>query len=247
MMKTPNRSTGLAVSALALTLMLAACGNDEPEPEEEPTPSPTASDTQEPDNGGAETEAEPQPEDGPASDEPEDEESPADTAEEAQGADEAPDPPDVSSAGDNIQNAAEAYLYERENQQSYYHEEASGWLDDIEQFMTEDGFSELQDRIPEDGRVGDAWRVAEQNNLAVAVELGECVVYEAAGIDEDDHKVVQCPLMDIVVDEDGDPVATTDIPPVWPYVGPQTPATLEMMLNDDDDWVVHADRSGQAG
>lgn len=239
MSRTPIKSRRFVLPALvmSLTLVLAACSGDDPEPEETQTPQPSPTAPQD-------TEAEPEPEPGaPTTDEPDEEE---EEAEEAQEADEAPPPPDVSAAGENIQSAAEAYLHERENQQSYHHEEPSGWLEEIEPLMTEDGFAEMADTIPEDGRVGDAWRVADENNLAVAVEVDECVVYEAAGVDEDDHKIIQCAMVDIVVDDDGDPVPVTNIPPLWPYVGPQSPAMLEVM-EVDGDWLVHADLTGRAG
>ena len=155
-------------------------------------------------------------------------------------------PPSVSSTDELVQQAAVGFVTVRENQQSHQHAKPRDWLTQVAEYMTTDGHSELAASIPEEGHTGDTWNVSHDEGLGVAVEMGECVVYEAAGVNEPDHKIVQCPVSDVVVGSDGKPVAVTEIPAVWPYVGPQTPAVLEMKQVGGK-WLVHADWTGLAG
>lgn len=149
---------------------------------------------------------------------------------------------------ESLQGTAEDYLNARENQMSYQHEKPLDWLDDVKPLMTQEAFAELEESTGGGEGVssgGNAWAISHEEGLAVQAEVGECGVDMAAGLDEPDSKMVRCPVTDVVVDEDGDPVPSTEIPSMWPYVGPQRPAVLHM-VREDGQWKVQMDATGLA-
>lgn len=255
-MKTTKRTTaGVALSLLAL--LLAGCSQDEQEPAaqdatqtqasqeaSEPQVSSTASATEaaaEPEPSAART----------AGATPSSTETAAPTASasgSASASAAASKRPGVDPVSDkSLQEAAEDYLNARENQMSAKHDKPIDWLDDVEPLMTSSGFKKLKDSIGEAGEAGvgggHAWQVSHDDGLGVEVQVGQCGVDMAIEVDEADRKIVRCSVSDVVVDEDGEPVSSTDVPPMWPFVGPQKPAVLEM-VKEGGSWKVQQDATG---
>ena len=155
--------------------------------------------------------------------------------------------PGVSEVNDgSLQEVAVKYISERENQASHHHEKPNDWLKEVEKHMTKEGFKELSDSVGAgDGAGGYAWNVSHEQGLAVKADTGECEVIDQAGVDTDTEKVVGCAVTDVVVDKDGEPVPVSDIPPTWPFVGPQDDALLHMK-KEGESWKVHMDMTGMA-
>lgn len=171
----------------------------------------------------------------------------ATTSEGTEATSDAPPPEALAVEDGTLQEAAQAYVNVRENQASHHHEKAGDWLGDVKKHMTEDGYKRLTENI---GSVGDAsggyaWNVSHDKGLSVKVEMGECFELTQAGEGTDTSKTVSCSVTDIVVDKEGKPIPTTDIPPTWPYVGEQQDALLAMK-KDGEGWKVDMDMTGMA-
>lgn len=144
---------------------------------------------------------------------------------------------------DDTAKVATAYLNARENAASYDQPTATSWLKNVEPLMTKKGFEVMKASLGDPSGAQYAWQVSHDKGYAVKVSVN-CVANSAVP-DTDTSKALLCSLTDQVVDKTGKPVPTTDIPPSWPYVGPQASATL-MMAKVGSDWRVDLDASGMA-
>lgn len=226
-MKSTKRSrAALSLAALAAVgaLLLSGCTSDEPEAE----PTNTA-EAEAPAVNGNEPDVE---EEAPSSEE--------DVATE-----EAPPPEALAVEDETIQEIAQKYINERENQASHYREEPTEWLDDVKEYMTAEGHQSLAETAGEGASGGYAWAQSHDQGLAVEVRVGECEELTQAGEGSDTEKTISCPVTDIVVDEDGDNLPTNEIPPTWPYVGDQQDALLAMKKSGEG-WKVDMDMTGMA-
>lgn len=157
-------------------------------------------------------------------------------------------PPEALDVKDQtLQETAVKYINERENQASQHHKKPGDWLTEAKKYMTENGYKQLtQNMGPVDESAGGyAWNVSHEQGLAVKVVVGECTELTQGSSGKDNEKTVMCPVTDIVVDKDGKNVATTNIPPTWPYVGEQQDALL-LMKKSGEGWKVDMDMTGMA-
>ncbi len=152
------------------------------------------------------------------------------------------DVPALGSADAALSAAAQAYLDARENAVSHYHQSATDWLTVVEPTMTPEGFAALRAEIGDGGGSAYAWETAHEMGLAVKV-VTRCE--EDPNAATADVRVLLCEIDDQVIDESGAVLPTTAVPTVWPYVGPQPSAMLELRRVGDT-WRVHADLTGSA-
>lgn len=230
---------------LALTLVLASCAGDEesglsavptsPGEGAGPVliePNPTPGITAEPEEDAASTE----------------EGAPGDSTSE-DGEPVSAEPSSVPEIGEigsaEVSEVAAAYIEARENRVSHTMEAPEDWLDVAEPFLTEEAHERMLGEINPEGSLGSDWYTAHDEGLAVEVTVEDCGVNVASGVDEEDRKMVQCAVSNTLVDEDGEPIPTTQIPAGWTAVGPQ-PAAMLLMVQEDGSWLVSDDYTGRA-
>lgn len=157
-------------------------------------------------------------------------------------------PPEALAVEDkSLQETAEKYIHERENQASQFRKKPEDWLKSVKKYMTSDGFAQLKSTVGTEGDAsgGYAWNVSHDKGLSVKAQVGECVELTQAGGGSDTEKTVSCSLTDLVVDKKGKNVPTADIPSTWPFVGDQQDALLSMK-KDGKGWKVDMDMTGMA-
>lgn len=216
---------GVAAILTASALVLAGCTND-PEPEEQTSEAPSAEAPEVGGDGGS---------------------SPSDSGGGEESPEEQGPPPEALDVEDGtLQEVAVQYITVRENQASYYHEKPTDWLDEAKEYMTTEGHQTLTESAGSGAGGSHAWTVSHDQDLAVKPEVGECVeLTQATETISDTEKTVSCPVMDIVIGKDGEPIPTNQIPATWPYVGEQQDALLGMK-KDGEGWKVNMDMTGMA-
>lgn len=230
-MNTSARRTptlALASAALAGTLLLTGCGGDgEEQPQD---PGTTAPGAQAPEVAGSPS--------APASDSATSATPSAPTS--------SAKPPTATEVQDKaLQRTAAEFVNERENQASHYRKKPQDWIADVKPYMTAAGHKELSESASGGlSAGGNAWTVSHDEGLAVKTEVGQCKELSQAGSTAT-TKTVSCPVMDLVIDKEGKKVATNKVPPMWPYVGEQQDALLEMK-KEGGGWKVNRDATGLA-
>lgn len=215
-------TTGFIALVAVGGIALFGCTNNEEPSEPEPT---TTSEAQAPEVEGSEPSQSPPPSQGVS--------------------DGGGEPPQALEIEDEtVQETAEQYLTERENQASHYRDEPNDWLATVKEYMTEEGYARLTEDVS-GGSGGYAWGISHDQGLAVKVEVGQCEELTQTGADTDTEKTISCSVNDVVVDKDGKRIPTTEIPPTWPYVGQQQNALLEMKKSGEG-WKVDMDMTGMA-
>lgn len=233
-----HRSALAVTAVLALSLGLSACGvGSDPQVSESTSASPSPSGS-----GYQNGPVEPDPEDSS----PPSTASTATTAATPSSGTPETDMPEVKAVDDKaITEAATKYVTARENRVSHTRQKPSDWLKEAKPYMTDDLYKEVAGQTSDEGSPGAEWNVAHDQKIGVKVEVSECGVNVASGVDTDKKKFIQCAVTDIVVDADGKAVPTTKIPLNWTYVGSQSPAMLEM-VKVGEKWLVSQDATGMA-
>lgn len=218
----------LASAALAGTLLLTGCGDGgEEQPQDAGTTAPGAQAPEVAGSPSASTSA------------------PEETAKPSASASSAKPPTATGVEDKDLQHAAAEFVNERENQASHYRKKPQDWIADVKPYMTKAGHKELS--ASASGGVsagGNAWTVSHDEGLAVKTQVGQCKELSQAGSTAT-TKTVSCPVTDLVIDKEGKQVATTKVPPMWPYVGEQQDALLEMK-KEGGGWKVNRDATGLA-
>lgn len=152
--------------------------------------------------------------------------------------------PDVKDLDDEVLiEAATGFIQARENQWSHHHTSPLDWLEEARPYVTDSYYEAQQERINPEGSAGSEWNIAHDQGLAVEARVSECGVNVASGVDDENSKTVQCAVTDIVVDQDGNQVPTTQIPLNWTRVGSQ-PVAMLLMVREGDKWLVDQDGTG---
>lgn len=144
-----------------------------------------------------------------------------------------------------IQSAAEGFIAARENQTAHYHQTVTGWLEEARPFLTVESHAALlaqaEEALASGGNPGFEWDTSHAEGFAVQTLVEPCQPVE----DAENHATtanVSCPLTDIVIGVDGEPVETHRIPNLWFTVGPQPDVLLTLTLTPEG-WRVASDNT----
>lgn len=140
------------------------------------------------------------------------------------------------------ERVAAKYIEARENAESWNREKPDSWLSDVKKLMTERAYAKLAEEHKGAG-TSFVWDASHSSGLGVKPVLTGCTIPgETVGKSE---TVLRCNFTDQVIDKSGKPVPLTQVPPVWPHVGPK--AAVLVMKSEKGSWRIDSDRSAAAG
>lgn len=149
------------------------------------------------------------------------------------------DPGDV----DSKQLAAvRSYLKVRENSESTAYKDPAAWEKALGEVATDEGVKTAMAAY-QPAEVSNARQVAQRLGYEVKVVVGECVENPGFGGGKD-TLAVQCSLTDLVVDDDGKTVTSSDVDITWPYYGKRPSPTL-VLAKEGGKWLVDGDYTGK--
>ncbi|MGI8682374.1 MAG: hypothetical protein ACR2JO_09685 [Mycobacteriales bacterium] len=142
----------------------------------------------------------------------------------------------------DLQDVAGRYLAARENAVSYTHPTPRSWLADVRAVMASAGWQRLAASLGNDGGFPAATARARRWSVRI---IAVCRDNPDAGPASSTQAVLTCAVTDRTVDAAGRPVPARDLPGMWPYQGPQSPALLALRRVNGR-WLVDADETGRA-
>lgn len=233
-----RQATTLAVTAILLGAT-AACTSGDPAAEETTTASDNGIEpvTVDPGTGGESSDGGGEPSDGGGAGDVQ--ETPEPTA----GADADSEGEDLGEISKEQLAAVTAYLDVRENAETIRYPKVEDWEKDLKGVTTTAGYESAMEWFAPN-RMSAARSIATTEGYAVKAQPSGC--YPNSNYPATDTSIgLQCNLMDLVVDKNGDPIPTTEIDQTYPYFGQQDGPML-VLVKDGDKWLVDADNTYDA-
>lgn len=138
--------------------------------------------------------------------------------------------------------AVRSYLKVRENSESMAYKDPAAWEKALGEVATDEGVKTAMEAY-RPAEVSNSRQVAQRLGYEVKVVVGDCVENPGFGGGKD-TLAVQCALTDLVVDDEGETVTSSDVDITWPYYGKQPSPTL-VLAKEGGEWLVDGDYTGK--